>query len=209
MNDPAGRLLNRPPPFGAVHNWLGLEMVNRLLAHSMSHRHLFEDSTIAYPGDKKVNPKRRISLKLKELGDLKGELEASWRSALPMMIETLGSQKFIPSKIDLAIVSHGDGAFFERHKDWPTGTPNPRVISGVYYFHSAPKAFSGGNLQLYSLGARDSGPRGQHVSIEPENDSMVFFPSWFIHEVTPIQCPSGRFEDSRFALNCWFHHHRE
>jgi Rps23 Pro-64 3,4-dihydroxylase Tpa1-like proline 4-hydroxylase len=24
-----------------------------------------------------------------------------------------------------------------------------------------------------------------------------------MHEVRPVACPSGRFEDHRFAVNCW------
>jgi SM-20-related protein len=29
------------------------------------------------------------------------------------------------------------------------------------------------------------------------------FPSWVLHEVRPVSCPSKRFVDSRFAINCW------
>jgi Rps23 Pro-64 3,4-dihydroxylase Tpa1-like proline 4-hydroxylase len=46
---------------------------------------------------------------------------------------------------------------------------------------------------------------GAFVDIEPANDTLVFFPSWYPHEVLPVSCPSGRFEDSRFAINCWVH----
>ena len=75
--------------------------------------------------------------------------------------------------------------------------------SAVYYFHRSPKSFSGGALRLYSFEASEE--RGTFVDIEPTNDTLVFFPSWFPHEVRPVVCPSGRFEDSRFAINCWVH----
>jgi SM-20-related protein len=78
-----------------------------------------------------------------------------------------------------------------------------RVISVVYYFYALPKAFAGGTLRLHSLAA--SGQQGTFIDIEPEYDMLVFFPAWFPHEVLPVQVPSGRFLDSRFAINCWIH----
>ena len=59
---------------------------------------------------------------------------------------------------------------------------------------------SGGALRLYAFG-----PGGdRYEDVVPEHDSLIVFPSWAAHEVLPIACPSGRFADSRFALNCWF-----
>ena len=83
--------------------------------------------------------------------------------------------------------------------------PSQRVISAVYYFYRLPKSFSGGVLRLHSVAG--GGEEGSFVDIEPTNDTLVFFPSWFPHEVLPVACPSGRFEDSRFTINCWFHRH--
>jgi hypothetical protein len=79
------------------------------------------------------------------------------------------------------------------------GMTNYRVISAVYYFHRLPKSFSGGVLRIHPIG----GEPASFVDIEPANDKLIFFPSWVPHEVMPVVCPSGRFEDSRFALNCW------
>jgi Rps23 Pro-64 3,4-dihydroxylase Tpa1-like proline 4-hydroxylase len=56
-------------------------------------------------------------------------------------------------------------------------------------------------LRIYAFA--DEKETGAFVDIEPTNDTLVFFPSWFPHEVLPVACPSGRFEDSRFAINCW------
>ena len=60
---------------------------------------------------------------------------------------------------------------------------------------------AGGVLRIYSF--TDNNDTGSFVDIELTNDSLVFFPSWLTHEVLPVTCPSGRFEDSRFAINCW------
>ena len=79
--------------------------------------------------------------------------------------------------------------------------PNRRIISAVYYFNCVPKSFSGGILRIYSfVGDKDT---GAFIDIEPTHDMLAFFPSWVLHEVLPVVCPSGRLEDSRFAINCW------
>jgi len=36
-------------------------------------------------------------------------------------------------------------------------------------------------------------------------NSIVFFPSNYLHEVLPTRCPSGEFADSRLTYNGWLH----
>jgi Rps23 Pro-64 3,4-dihydroxylase Tpa1-like proline 4-hydroxylase len=36
-------------------------------------------------------------------------------------------------------------------------------------------------------------------------NQIVFFPSETLHEVLPVECPSGEFADSRFTVNGWLH----
>ena len=82
-----------------------------------------------------------------------------------------------------------------------------RLLSAVLYFHREPKGFSGGELRLFRLNVRpDTKPVevADHLDLMPVRNSLVAFPSWVTHEVRPISCPSNRFEDFRFALNCWF-----
>ena len=112
------------------------------------------------------------------------------------MFEHLGYELFDPASIELEMVAHGDGAFFLRHADTVIRREmtSYRAISAVYYFHRLPKSFSGGVLRLHSIGSKE----GSFVDIEPTNDRLIFFPSWFPHEVTPVVCPSGRFEGFSF-----------
>jgi len=139
------------------------------------------------------------------LGDLEDELRGRARETLSAMFQQFGAARFEPSKFELEMVAHGDEAFYGKHRDTNVLTGpkfnNRRIISAVYYFHRVPKAFSGGTLRIYSfVGDQDT---GAFIDVEPTNDTLVFFPSWFPHEVLPVVCPSGRFEDSRFAINCW------
>ena len=193
---------NKVPPHGVVRGWLGEQFVERLLIYAQSNEHLFKESRVA---GNRIDITRRISLRLDDLGDLKQELRAKIQELLPTMLETLGSKPFDPT-FELELVAHGDGAFFARHLDTitrPERLNSRRTISAVYYFYKMPKAFSGGVLRLHSLAA--SGKQGTFVDIPPDYDMLVFFPSMFPHEVLPIKSPSGKFIDSRFAINCWIY----
>lgn len=195
---------HKAPPYGLVHNWLGARFVQRLLDYATSTQHQFEDSPIGYGGTK-VDTTHRRSVRQGNLGDLRTDIEKNILSALPGMYEKLGCGKFEPHKLELEMVAHGNGAFFARHVDTfkQRNAKSHRIISAVYYFHAAPKAFTGGVLRLHSLAP--SSAKGSFVDIEPNNDTLVFFPAWFPHEVTSVKCLSGRFKDSRFAINCWVH----
>jgi len=180
-------------------------MLDRLLNYAETSRDSFKTSSVGYGGDKKIDLTYRRSASLKKLGELDNELRARVQATLPSMFEQLCSASFEPTRIELEMVAHGDGAFFAQHHDtnMRPNRPSQRVISAVYYFHRLPKSFSGGVLRLHSIGG--NGKEGSFVDIEPTNDTLVFFPSWFPNQVLPVACPSGRFEDSRFAINCWVH----
>jgi Rps23 Pro-64 3,4-dihydroxylase Tpa1-like proline 4-hydroxylase len=105
----------------------------------------------------------------------------------------------------MELAAHNDGAFFARHIDTFTGSPDlpatQRMVTAVYYFFAAPKRFSGGALRLYPL--LDASDSGRFEDFEPISDSLICFPSFAPHAVQPIACPSGQFADSRFAINVW------
>jgi Rps23 Pro-64 3,4-dihydroxylase Tpa1-like proline 4-hydroxylase len=164
--------------------------------------HALEDTEVGGNEDSQVDPDIRRSRRLASMGEFKTCFEDRLRSAVTDIFTKLGTPSFAPISFELELVAHGDGAFFTRHIDTYTrGQTRDRVISGVYYFHRQPKAFSGGELRLYALAK--GGQMAAFVDVQPDNDTLVCFPSWYPHEVLPVRCPSGRLEDSRFAVNCW------
>jgi SM-20-related protein len=194
----------KPPPYGSISNWLGPIMVQRLLNFAQAQRDSFVPTGIGHAENAKVDVNIRRSSRVKDLGDLKKELRAKVREVLPEMFRRLGTDVFDPGRLEVEMVAHGHGAFFTEHRDTAIEDQKlvvRRVISAVYYFHRLPKSFSGGVLQIYPLAGREKS--NNFIEIEPINDTLVFFPSWFPHEVLPVVCPSGEFEDSRFAINCW------
>lgn len=162
-----------------------------------------------------VSPEDRIALTSKKLGPLEPMLTSHLLGALDRIVAGIGT-RLTPQSLDLELSAYGDGAFFAPHTDVSTGINREplsgepgqdRVLSAVYYFHRQPKAFSDGALRLFRFGAGPAGAgleAANHIDLEPIDNSLVAFPSTVIHEVRPVQVPTGNFEDYRFALNCWY-----
>lgn len=202
--------LNYPAPHKIIKNFLGEQPVKSLLRYAEVHQNEFKDSRVSNYEGLRTDKLRRVSLVLKKIGDCKHEIVIRTQSVLSSVFVDLGCSPFEPARFEVEMVAHGHGAFFKRHKDTfvkRKSQPTHRVISMVYYFHAVPKAFSGGILRLHSMAADCQD--GTYVDVEPTLDTAVFFLSWFPHEVSPVACPSGRFMDSRFAINCWIHLRKE
>jgi SM-20-related protein len=133
-------------------------------------------------------------------------------SAITSRFEELASAIGMPTfdvyHAERSIVAHRNGDFYGTHIDTRTqvadNAPDSiRMLSCVYYLHSSPRIFEGGELRLYRVGSADA-----LATIEPVHDRLAVFPSFVPHEVLPIKSPTERFEDSRFSINCWLHRAR-
>ncbi len=197
------------PPYFIWDNFFGQALVDKLLAHVAQNQARFRDSSVASNlTDDKVNRSVRISSILSDFGDLKAEIKNHFKTALPEVVAQLKVPGFELAGTEREIVAHGNGAFYKRHIDTFTGSNanSVRALTAVYYFHTQPKQFTGGELRLLPL--RYSDAETNYLDIEPMNDRALFFPSWVPHAVMPVFSESGCFEDSRFAINCWYHKSR-
>ena len=195
------------PPYRCIRDFLTTDERNDILEFSIANEARFKSTEILRGGIGEINPQQRASVGLRDFSPAKDLLRARVTALCPKLIAELRVTSFVPAKVELELVAHGDGAFFRRHIDTVTGPVakgrSTRMISAVYYFYTEPKAFAGGALQLYRFGRVESAD--DFIDIQPEQNALVAFPSWVAHEVLPITCPSGRFADSRFAVNCWVH----
>jgi Rps23 Pro-64 3,4-dihydroxylase Tpa1-like proline 4-hydroxylase len=192
------------PPHVVVHDFLDAATVAGLLDHALSRECDFRPTGV---GSKAVDTRIRISTSLRDLGAYGPILKSKILGFLPNLIARLQVTPFEPSWLETELVAHGDGAFYKRHIDTQTVAQYEdfdeiRVLSGVYYFFVEPKVFSGGALRLYAIGGNSE---QNFIDIAPQRNSLLVFPSWAPHEVMPVHRPSGRFIDSRFAINCWLH----
>jgi SM-20-related protein len=115
-------------------------------------------------------------------------------AAFPTICTHLKMDPFPIHEVEMQLTSHNDGDFYKPHVDSSSDAMQSRAITFVYYFHSIPKMFTGGQLMFFV---------GLPTLIEPENNSIVFFDSRLKHAVRAVSCPSKKFEHSRFTLNGW------
>ena len=107
-------------------------------------------------------------------------------------------------KIEVKMTTHGQGGFFKIHHDgFSEIKGSTRCLSWVYYFHAMPKKYEGGDLILFDSDANQEEHEFSPVRYTryiPENNQIIFFPSWFYHGVTPVDLLTPGFSSGRFAI---------
>ena len=196
------------PPYRVYNGFLGSDAHEALLAWTIENEAKFEPTTIGRGKENKVDPLLRMSLAVRDFGPMMALLRQRVLDFVPTLIRDLRVTPFEPSKVTLELAAHNDGGFYKRHMDTFIGDArgaSDRLLSAVYYFHAEPKAFSGGALRLYPFEAKKD--EDNFADVLPVQNTLLAFPSWAPHEVLPVSCPSRRFSDSRFAVNCWLYRH--
>lgn len=196
------------PPYSLYRGFLDSVTQASLLAWVMENETKFETSSVSgsfVQTDGRHDPSLRPSLRVSNFGPMRQCFAKRLLDFVPTLIADLRVTPFEPSNVELELVANNDGAFFKRHIDTFVGDArqtSDRMLSAVYYFHAEPKAFAGGALRLYSFGTKE---HEDFADVQPEQNMLLAFPSWVFHEVLPVSCPSKRFSDSRFNVNCWVH----
>lgn len=150
-------------------------------------------------------PDYRQSMILPHLDGLADRIMERIEQVLPEVLTQLNLPIFKASEIETQLTSHNDGNFYKLHND--NGSPDTatRELTYVYYFYKEPKPFSGGELQVYDSKIENNFyvAADSFQTVDPRNNSIVFFLSRYMHEVLPVSCPSQDFADSRFTINGW------
>ena len=128
-------------------------------------------------------------------------------SSLPNIFNQLELLTFDVSHIEAQLTAHNEGNYYKVHNDNGSSGTATRELTYVYYFYREPKSFSGGELVIYDSKIENGyyANAESFKTIEPRNNSIVFFQSRYMHEVLPVNCPSRSFQDSRFTINGWIH----
>lgn len=195
----------RPVPFVVIDSFLSAEEHDELLRMTDGLRESFKPSPVGNNDAKSPNIR-----KSQLVSKIENEEFVSWfakriTEALAKTRQRLLIDSFNTSKVELQITTHTDGDFYWKHSDVGvegSGTERRR-ISLVYYYHWQPKAFEGGDFLLHDLNR----PTELGLTrIEPADNSMVFFPSEYLHEFTPVHCQGDDFRGGRFTVNGWVSH---
>ncbi|QBX35129.1 hypothetical protein E4191_10745 [Paracoccus liaowanqingii] len=190
------------PMYKLYHDVLGAEASSEVLAFALSRVSAFEASRTVGRDPRFADWRRSVVLFADKLRPVAPLIEGAVRSRLPEALAALGVAPFGDQRLELQLTAHGDGQYYHWHTDNGSPATHTRTVTFVYYFHAAPRRFSGGELVIHA-------PTDQRIIIEPRNDSLVFFASGTRHEVLPVRCPGGGFGDSRFTLNGWIHRRPE
>lgn len=110
---------------------------------------------------------------------------------LPQIAKFLDVDTPSEEKITFNFLHGMSGHYGSAHSD---DYGNGLKITLLYYFHSLPKAFSGGDLEFYN------NLEGDEVigEIKYQNNTIIAFPSNKVHGVTKVRDCNGVFKDGRF-----------
>jgi len=189
-------------PHLVIDGFLGAEDSGLLLAQILAAERNFTPSEVRTEEGSQEVPQYRSSMRLPgRVGvDLSGFL-ATMAAREAELIAAAGVRPFPVWHRECSVVAHGDGDFYGRHIDTrvrsEASEKSKRIVSCVYYLNREPAGFSGGDLVLVGIGGMPG------ATISPRHDRLAVFPSFLPHEVSRVSCPSGRFVDSRFNINCW------
>lgn len=198
--NPASRTL----PSALYEHFLGADESARLLRFAIEHQDRFTPSTLQRSTGLAVDETVRRSFDYDgPLAEWSGAIDAALRARLPELADSVGVRPFQLDEVELTLTAYRDGCYYRRHMDLATGAARKtyrqdRLLTAVYYVHREPKAFEGGVLELLPLSGE-----GPVTSIAPRHDRLAVFPAFAPHRVTETSVPGDRFEDARFAVNCW------
>lgn len=180
-----------------------------LTRFTLEHEADFRVSQVLSPGVQggRIDHEHRRSRVLSEPGEAIKTLVDRVKACLPRILPKLGAPLFPVAGEEAQITASNHGDFFRWHSDNAQEEIATREITFVYFFHREPKRFQGGELRIYDSERREGMyvPTENYRAIVPRQNQIVFFRSSLAHEITPVECPSGEFGDSRFTVNGWFH----
>ena len=183
--------------------------LNTLRQYVLEQEPRFEISEILSPGltGGAVDYDHRRSRVLMDMGGHERAIVNRLVTCLPRVLQKWGRDPFPIARIETQTTASNQGDFFHCHVDNGAEVVAAREITFVYFFHREPKPFRGGELRIYDSRRENHNyvPTGSYRTIVPEQNQLVLFPSGLWHEITPVDCPSRHFADSRFTVNGWIH----
>ncbi|WP_049714319.1 2OG-Fe(II) oxygenase [Streptomyces caatingaensis] len=78
-------------------------------------------------------------------------------------------------------------------------------ITFLYHLHRRPRGFTGGQTRIFDSTVREGRAcvAESFRDVQPDHDSLVFFPADAWYRIRPVTCPSAKLLDSRFAFHGW------
>jgi Rps23 Pro-64 3,4-dihydroxylase Tpa1-like proline 4-hydroxylase len=204
-------VLDRPEILPAqcvvLDEFLAPQELQELIGFTLAHEADFRASEVISPAGGVIDYQHRRSHVLDEVGPHQELIMERIKAVLPSVLRKLDMEECPVTRTEMQVTASNDGDSFGIHTDDGREEVASRYLTFVYFFHREPKQFTGGELRIHD--SRWQGERyvsqGSYQTIAPEENQIVFFPCALLHEITPVECPSRAFADSRFTLNGWIH----
>ena len=196
-----------PAPFLYIEEFLTNDELSAIWDTIEHNSDNFTDS-LTYFGQDQVNSDYRKSVTL---------YRDNFKTVSKWLLEKIYSQveetwsyvqldPFEPISTEIQLTRHGNNGFFKIHQD--SGKRKEirnRALTFVVYLHKEPKHFSGGEILLFDTDTKTNEYSYRFTKMVPTNNSIIFFPSNYFHQVTPIHLEEDIFENGRFAIHGWLH----
>ena len=199
-------------PFVRRREFLPQHLRDAAFTYGLDHLGEMQDATVVEEGVHEVQAQSRQARLLYGAPEIAAWFIHRIESVLPQVFRPLGLQAFAPPRIELQMTLHSGGHFYRPHRDvsgpdGANGEIDGRRISFVYYMNRLPRPFSGGDLRLYDcdLAGGHLWDNSRWSRIEPEDNTVIFFPSPAMHEVCAVALDSKDPADGRLTLNGWVH----
>jgi SM-20-related protein len=204
-------IAERPPVLPAqcvvLDEFLAPQELTELTRFTLEHESGFSASEVVSPNVDSgvINYEHRRSRVLMDLAQHQDLMLERISAALPQVLEKLGMEEFSIAGVEAQVTASNDGDFFHFHSDNGSERVASRNLTFVYFFHREPRPFEGGELRIHDARLEEGTyvSEGSYQAIVPKQNQIVFFPCEMMHEITPVNCASRTFADSRFTLNGW------
>ena len=186
-------------PFVRLSDFLPPTEAAKLLAIPLANRERFAPSipTIRTPSGKVDAAVRKGLVLPMRVTDreVRPWFEPPLRRALAAALRKLGRRQPRDCRIEMEMAAYLRGGFLARHDD--NRYRKNRALSFAYYFHRLPRPFAGGALLLHDADGN------AFTGIEPQHNSIVFFPPSSVHEIAAVEGGPDDFGAARFTLQGW------
>jgi len=204
-------VLDRPEILPAqcvvLDEFLAPQELQELIGFTLAHEADFRASEVISPAGGVIDYQHRRSHVLDEVGPYQELILERIKTVLPSVLRRLNMEECPITRTEVQVTASNDGDSFAIHPDDGHEELASRYLTFVYFFHREPKQFVGGELRIHDsrLQRERYVSQGSYQKIVPQENQIVFFPCSLLHEITPVECPSRAFADSRFTLNGWIH----
>src|ERR1022692_1690608 len=213
VSEPNAAVAERPAVLPAqcvvLDEFLAPQELEELTRFTLEHEADFSASEVVSPSADGgiVNYEHRRSRVLMDLAHHQDLLLERIKAVLPQVLDKLGMEEFSIAGVEVQATASNDGDFFHFHSDNGSDRVASRHLTFVYFFHHEPRQFEGGELRIHDARLQEGTyvSEGSYQTIVPQQNQIVFFPCELLHEITPVNCRSQFFADSRFTLNGWLH----